>query len=127
MKKLYFSLIVFVFAMYHSNLAAQTSTYSQVHHLLETHCAGSSCHSGVTSTFNVTLNDSAFYTNIVNATPVNPAAAAKGDKLIKPGSVVKSFLLRKLSHGMNVPLSLTQPQEGNYMPDGGQALKDHEF
>jgi hypothetical protein len=127
MKKIYALCLVGALAVLNIHLYAQASTYTQVHQLLQTNCAGSSCHSGVTSTFNVTLGDSAFYNAIVNATPINPAAAAKGDKLIKPGYVTKSFLLRKLSHGINVPLSLTQPQEGNYMPDGGSPLKDFEF
>ncbi len=109
-----------------TKLQAQ-STFSQVHQLLQTNCAGASCHSGQTSTFDVTLTDSAFYAALVGATPINPAAAARGDKLIKPGYVDKSFLLRKLSHGMNVPLSLQQPNEGNYMPDGLAPIKDFEF
>lgn len=94
-------------------------TFTQLHQILQTNCAGSSCHSGLTPTFNVTLSESALYTALVNATPVNPAAAAKGDKLITPGYADRSFLLRKIAHGLNennIHLALNKPSEGNDMP-----------
>lgn len=103
------------------------STFSDVHRILQTRCSGSSCHGGSTPTFNVNLSETAMYTALVNANPVNPAAAAKGDKLISPGYVDRSFLLRKLSHGLNTPLSITQPDEGNYMPSGAGMIPMEEF
>lgn len=101
-----------------------------MHQILQTNCAGSSCHSGSTPTFNVTLSESALYTALVNATPVNPAAATKGDKLITPGYADRSFLLRKIAHGLNennIHLALNQPSEGSEMPQGASALSKPEI
>src|SRR4051812_34053710 len=85
------------------------STFAQVHQLLQTKCSGSGCHDGGTiSLFNVNLPDTAFYNSIINATPNNTAAIAKFNKLIVPGDVQRSFLLRKMAHGISDGLALSQ-------------------
>ncbi len=114
--KIYSSVIAILFWL---GVSAQ-STFSDVHYLLQTNCAGSGCHDGSGSpAFNVTLSDSLLYAQLINVAPLNPVASAKGDKLVKPGYADKSFLLRKLAHGItNVSdrLVLTA-NEGNPMPD----------
>lgn len=97
-----------------------------IHSLLQTRCAGSGCHNGSTATFDVTQSQADLYADLVNADPVNPAALAKGNKLIKPGYPTKSFLLRKVAHGLSDVLELEQPQEGFDMPTGGSPLEDYE-
>jgi len=120
MKKLYSSFLVSItLCLFVSEVSAQ-STFADVHYLLQTNCAGSGCHDGSGSpSFNVMLSDSALYAQLVNTTPLNPTSAGKGNKLVMPGHVERSFLLRKLAHGIaNVSnrLALTTG-EGNIMPD----------
>jgi hypothetical protein len=126
MNKYFFSTLVLITFFSAYSIKAQ-NTFTQVHQLLQTKCSGSGCHNGSTATFNVTLSESALYSALVNAAPVNPAAAAKGDKLIDPGYVDRSFLLRKLSHNLNPHLALQQPQEGSYMPVSSPQLPMKEF
>lgn len=120
MKKIYLqSFIAVCLGFLLLNTKAQ-STFSDIHYLMQTNCAGSGCHDGSGSpAFNVTLSDSILYSKLVNVTPLNPAAAAKGDKQIMPGYPDRSFLLRKIAHSIpNVSehLALTA-NEGNVMPD----------
>jgi hypothetical protein len=116
--------------IYGHQLSAQ-GTFAQIHQIMQTHCAGSSCHqSGGNPAFDVTGTTSALYNQLVNATPVNPTAAGKGDKIVTPGYPDRSFLLRKIAHGLNennIHLALTQPQEGANMPDGGSPLSKQEI
>lgn len=114
---------IFLLFLTFSSVWAQ-STFTQIHQLLQTNCAGASCHSGLTPTFNVTLSESQVYSALVNATPVNPTATAKGDKLVTPGYVDRSFLLRKIIHGLNennLHMAL-EGSEGNTMPNGLPSL-----
>lgn len=105
---------------------AQTTTFTKVRNLLQANCGGSGCHNGSTATFNVTLGDSALYSALVNASPVNPTALSKGNKLVKPGDPVRSFLLRKMAHGISDPLNIIQA-EGVAMPYGAAKLDDNEI
>jgi hypothetical protein len=111
--------------------AKAQSTFTQVKTILETKCAGSSCHqSGGNPSFDVTGTEAALYSQLVNGTVINPAASAKGDKLITPGYSDRSFLLRKIAHGLNenvAQLALTQPQEGDNMPYNQAALSKYEI
>ena len=107
-------------------LKAQSS-YAQVYQLIQTHCAGSSCHDGSTPTFNINVSADSFYHEILNATPVNPAAAGNFNKLVSPGDVQHSFLLRKIAHGISDGLKLNQPSEGLDMPQGLPALAKNEI
>lgn len=76
------------------------STFSGVHSILQTNCT-ISCHNGSTYSGQLDLSgtETDVYNNIVNVNPVNPAALAKGDKLIDPGYPERSFLIRKCNSG----------------------------
>ena len=102
------------------------NTYDQVYQLIQTHCAGASCHDGTVPTFNINVSEDSFYHEVVNLTPVNPAAAANYNSIIAPGDVQHSFLLRKISHGISDGLAIAQA-EGNYMPSGLPALANNEI
>lgn len=99
-------------------------TFTDIHSLLQTRCAGNGCHNGTTQTFDVTQNETDLYNELMG-NPINPAALAKGDKLIKPGYPAESFLLRKIAHGLSDVLEIEQA-EGNDMPPAGGALEDYE-
>ncbi len=107
--------------------AAGQSSFAMVRQLLQTNCSGSGCHDGSSPTFNVDQNEADLYADLVNVTPLNPAAADKANKLIYPGDPGRSFLLRKISHGTSAGLALEQPDEGNYMPYNITALEDNEI
>ena len=109
------------------NPVVAQSTYAQVYQLVQTHCAGSSCHDGSVPTFNINVSADSFYHEIIGKTPVNPAAAANYNTLISPGDVQHSFLLRKISHGISDGLKLSQPAEGLDMPNGLPALANNEI
>lgn len=108
-------------------LAKGQSSFTMVHQLLQTNCMGSGCHNGSSATFNVNQSEAATYAALVGITPLNPAAAAKGNKLIAPGDPQRSFLLRKISHGISDGIAITQPEEGNYMPYNTTALNPKEI
>ncbi len=108
-------IIVFSFSL-NIKMFAQ-STFSKVYTILQTNCAGSGCHDGsVANLFDVTGTQNDVYQELVNVAPLNPAALAKGDKLVAPGYPVRSFLLRKIAHGISPDLDLEQPEEGADMP-----------
>jgi hypothetical protein len=120
---------VFVLSNYNQSVTAQ-STFAQVRQIMQTNCAGSGCHNGSSPTFDVTLSENALYSALVNVSPVNPYADSIGDRLVTPGYVDRSFLFRKIAHGLNennTHIALTQPQEGDNMPDGQPALSKYEI
>src|SRR5437879_3372464 len=107
MKQIYITGLFAVLFFPLSLVSQSTSTFSQVHQILQLHCAGSGCHDGGTyGLFNVNLSDSAFYATIINAPVNNPAADAKFNKVVVPGDVQRSFMLRKLAHGISNGLAL---------------------
>ncbi len=121
--KIYLSAILLCLIVAVSSVSAQ-GTFTQIHQILQTSCAGSSCHQyGGNPSFDVTLSDAALYAQLMG-TPLNPAARDSGNKLITPGYVDRSFLLKKIVHGLNENnphLALT-PLEGAAMPSGLPAL-----
>lgn len=121
------TLITLSFVAASVSLISAQESFSLIHSLLQTRCASNGCHNGTTATFNVMQSESLVYDALVNATPVNPAAAAKGHKLIRPGYPIQSFLLRKVAHGISDVLALEQPQEGAAMPSSGGQLADNEI
>lgn len=125
--RLFYSLSLSGLFLLSFNFAFGQESFQLVHNLLQTRCGGNGCHNGSTSTFDVTQAQADLYADLVNADPVNPAALAKGNKLIKPGYPTKSFLLRKVAHGLSDVLELEQPQEGLDMPTGGTQLEDQEI
>ncbi len=116
----------FVISSLQNSLKAQ-STYAQVYSIIQTHCAGSSCHDGTVPTFNINVSADSFYHEVVNLTPLNPAAVASFNKIITPGDVQRSFLLRKVAHGISDGLKLNHPSEGLDMPSGLPALANNEI
>jgi hypothetical protein len=114
-------------AMFLSLFAAGQNSFTVVHQLLQANCSGAGCHNGSTATFNVNQPEASVYSSLVNITPLNPTAAGKGNKLVAPGDPGRSFLLRKMSHGVSSGLAITQPAEGNYMPYNANPLDDKDF
>jgi hypothetical protein len=119
MKNVFLSLL-FVFTS--SILIEAQSTFQKVQTLFQTKCTPS-CHSGALPTGNLDLSGSpsAIYNRLVNATPTNPAAAAKGYKLIAPGYPFRSFLMKKVNHGLDSQNDLANG-EGAVMPNNIDTL-----
>ena len=109
-----------------SGSAAGQDSFELIHSLLQTRCSGNGCHNGSTATFNVDQPIADVYDDLVNVDPLNPTAAAKGNKLIRPGYPTKSFLLRKVAHGISDVLEIEQA-EGGDMPVGGGPLENQEI
>ena len=126
MKYFFTPLVIAFFIFTGTNTLQAQSTYAQVYQIIQTHCAGSSCHDGSVPTFNINVSADSFYHEVVNRTPVNPAAATIFNKLVVPGDVQRSFLLRKVAHGISDGLKLNQPNEGLDMPNGLPALANNE-
>ena len=122
MKKIY-PLFLFVIAAYYS---FSQSTFNRVYTILQTNCVGS-CHNTATPSGNLNLSgtEQAVYAALVNVTPANAAAAAKGYKLIDPGDTRNSFLFKKANHGLDANLSLGA-NEGAAMPNGSTAISQTE-
>lgn len=103
------------------------STASSVSAIFQANCT-TGCHSGSNPSANLDLSGTPadLVDALVGVDPVNPAALAKGYKLIDPGYPHNSFLLYKCAYtawddqfGMDVA-------EGNPMPDGGSPLAKEE-
>jgi len=75
------------------------STLEDIRVLFSTNCAFSSCHdaSSPAAGMNLTGTTSDIYNALVNVTPTNPAAAAKGYKRVDPGFPENSFLMHKVA------------------------------
>lgn len=120
-------MIIAVLLLSSLNIFSQ-STFSRVYNLLQTNCATANCHSGSASNGGLDLSgtETKVYNAIVEVTPNNPAAAAKGDKYIDKGYPDRSFLLRKIAHGLSDDLALTA-NEGNLMPNNLPKLSDQDI
>ncbi len=96
------------------------STYAGVYSILQTNCGG--CHNSNTYSGQLDLSgtESQVYDNLVNKNPVNPAALAKGDKLITPGYPDRSFLIRKCNNNNWDPSYTLDIAEGAMMPENPQ-------
>jgi hypothetical protein len=112
------SLAVVAILSVFSNYSFGQSTFSQITSLFQTNCT-IGCHnaSDNSGNLNLTGTNSEVYNRIVNAVPTNPAAAAKGHKLIRPGYPDRSFIYRKCNAGLYPNDGLTGANEGNTMPD----------
>jgi hypothetical protein len=109
--------------------ASAQDTYQQVYSLFQANCT-IGCHGNGGNAGNLDLyggGDAAIvYDNIVDVTPVNPTASAKGYKRIYPGHPEKSFLLRKCSYAAWDDYYPIEVAEGNSMPDGQPVLEKEE-
>lgn len=98
------------------------STFEQIHAIFQTKCTVG-CHNSTSNTGNLNLSGTTadVYNRLVNVNPTNPTAAAAGQKRVAPGYPYRSFLMKKVNHGLDVHNDLTTG-EGNPMPDGQNAL-----
>jgi hypothetical protein len=114
---------------------AQQFGFARLYNIFQAKCV--SCHSNATPQQGLDLEGSggslsqkqtAVYNNLVNVTPANAAAAAKGYKYIRKGYPEKSFLFRKIAHTTfeNGDFALDQPSEGVQMPSGQTPLTNVE-
>lgn len=128
MKKFYARLLAAALLMsFNAIMLNGQSSFATVHQLLQANCMGAGCHNGSSATFNVNQSEAATYSALVGVTPLNPTAAGKGNKLVVPGDPGRSFLLRKISHGISSGLALEQPSEGNYMPYNLTAMQNKDI
>jgi hypothetical protein len=118
MKTLFSFLFLFLGIM----LQAQ-SDYLRVYNIMQDNCA--SCHNPTDAQGGLDLvgsGSSAYqkqldvYSNLVNATPVNAVAAAKGYKIVSKGRADKSFLFHKVNQGLDPYYSLDAGM-GDGMPN----------
>jgi hypothetical protein len=129
MKQL-FSLCVMIVTL--ASLNAQ-STALRVYQILQDKCV--QCHSNANPEAGLDLEGQGattsakalnVYNNLVNVTPANAVAAAKGDKYLYPGRVDKSFLFRKINQGLEPTLSLEEGEDQPMPPYGQPLLTDVE-
>ncbi len=125
MKYFSFIFLLLPLSLLNTSVKAQR-TFAQIYQIIHTGCTASACHDGSVPTFNGKLSIDSFYTAIINASPINPAADSAHYKLIAPGDVQRSFMLRKLAHGISDGLDITIPY-GNPMPSGLPALPNNEI
>lgn len=120
-----FTPFVLLLLIYTGTLRAQ-STYQQVYSIFQTKCTPA-CHSGGSPSGNLDLSgtEAAVYNRIVNVAPTNPSATGKGYKLIDPSYPFRSFLFRKVNHGLESQISLDLT-EGGDMPNYSTALTQAE-
>lgn len=103
------------------------NTFTEVYHLLKQNCATAGCHDGSSPQFfDATLPEAQVYSSLVDAKPANINALNKGDKLVTRGYPARSFLLRKIAHGISAPLVIDSA-EGSSMPPDAPLLADHEI
>lgn len=116
----YFTLFLGIFALLSvsSQSSHAQSTWNNVYTVLQAKC--SSCHNSAVASGGLNLSGTAaeVYDQLVEVTPDNAAAAAKGQKRIDKGYPYRSFLMRKIGQGMIDPQDdgLLTEEEGAYMP-----------
>ncbi|MCG8330443.1 MAG: T9SS type A sorting domain-containing protein [Chitinophagales bacterium] len=110
------------------SISVAQSTSLKVYQIFQDKCA--QCHSNAQPQAGLDLEGQGatleakalhVYNNLVNATPANATAAAKGDKYIYPGRADRSFLFRKINQGLE-PLINLESGENQPMPPYGQPL-----
>lgn len=107
------------------NVFAQ-NTFTTIYNTFQSKCV--SCHSGGSPAggLNLSGTETQVYNAIVEVAPTNATAAAKGDKLIDKGYPERSFLLRKVAHGLSDDLAITSG-EGNAEPNGQAKINDQDI
>lgn len=117
--------IVLVFAG-HSITKAQNSTFTEVYNIFQAKCTFA-CHSGSNPTGLLDLSgtEQEVYARLVGIDAANPHAATAGQKLVRPGYPKQSFLMQKVSYGLDPELDLTDQAQGNPMPNNNP-LQKHE-
>ena len=117
---------LFVLLISANLLNAQNSDFTRVHNILQANCGSTSCHGGA-HPLTLTGTESSVYNALVNQAPTNPAALAKGNKLVDPGHPYNSYLLRKVGAQFDTYFNL-EAAEGARMPsNGAPALPDEDI
>jgi len=101
--------------------------FPRVYNILQANCTASGCHASISPQSGLDLSGSMtdVYNAIVNIDPTNVTASNKGDKLIKPGYPLNSYLYRKINSGLHADHGLTSGEGGN-MPQGLPPIEDYE-
>lgn len=103
------------------------STLSTISGIFQANCTVG-CHSGSNPSANLNLSGTgaALRNALVDVTPVNPAAAAKGRKLVDPGYPYNSFLLYKCAYTAWDDRFDLEQAEGQAMPINQGTLEKEE-
>lgn len=121
-----------IFVLFSAALPAQ-STGLRVYQILQEKCA--QCHSNAAPEAGLDLQGTGttesaralqVYNNLVDVTPANATAAAKGHAYIYPGRADKSFLFRKINRGLEPTLGLDEEENQPMPPYGQPQLSDVE-
>jgi len=109
-------------------LVSAQSTLQSVSTIFQANCTVG-CHSGGSPSANLDLsgNPSDLMSALVGVTPTNPAAAAKGYKLVDAGYPHNSFLLYKCATPQWDDQFGMSAAEGNLMPSNQPALEKEEI
>ncbi|MFM1874430.1 MAG: hypothetical protein RL266_167 [Bacteroidota bacterium] len=123
MKKIFSALLVASLP----GIASAQSTLQSISSIFQANCTVG-CHSGGSPSANLDLsgNPQALYDALVGVTPVNPAAQAKGYKLVDAGYPHKSFLLYKCAYPSWDDQFSMELAEGSSMPQNQPALEKEE-
>lgn len=107
---------------------AQQSTWDYVYHIINTNCAGASCHQPggqAVGYFDATASKTDLYNQLIGVTPMNAYDSVNNIKYVDPGYPHRSLILRKIAHGLgsdnNTELEMNVA-EGANMPNGLPAL-----
>jgi len=123
--------ILFFLSLSANNTTAQNLS-QQVMQLFETKCG--SCHNNSSPQSGLDLQGKGttalaksddVFSHLVNISPSNAEAKAKGDRYIYPGRPDRSYLFRKINEDFDTDLSLSA-NEGSSMPKSGAALSEYE-
>lgn len=121
--------ITFLLALFITPIYSYSQdTWSDIHAIFQTSCDGTSCHSSsAPNPLKLIGTSSAVYNNIMNVTPLNLDASAKGYKLIDPGHPHLSFLLKKINNGVDPDNDIDTLAQGDMMPKDGPVLTDEQI
>lgn len=117
------NLFLLSLSLFTLQLSAQNSSLEAVYTILEQKCA--SCHNNSSPAAGLDLQGSSaslsgraiqIRQNLLNKTPNNAYAAAKGDKLVMAGRTDRSFLFRKMNDNFDSYYDALHTDEGAVMP-----------
>jgi Secretion system C-terminal sorting domain len=123
-KKVLFLVLPFVLPIL---LRGQSVAFTKVYGIFQTKCAPT-CHSNAIKSGGLDLEGSGtdkpsvVYNALVNVTPSNATASAKGHKRIYPGRVDRSFLFHKINGDFDTYYPTLTETEGSSMPKEGTTL-----
>lgn len=127
-KYLFIALISFISSTIYSQ-----DTYEDVYNIFQSKCMP--CHNSANQTSSLNLEGigtntaqkmADVYAKLYKQTPANSVATANKNFLIYPGDPYKSFIYRKMDHGLTAGLQL-ETGEGTPMPYGAMTDKEIEL